>query len=169
MSYASTVLYSFVAWARKMFTSSPHSPLSTHRKNLLYRISVTLETANRLPTSKSNPPGKAMRNLDTAVLWQPQKCTIVFATETIVSGTLRLRSGGPASAWKAFRNQRPYTCITTTPPKGAGRQEAHVWFLFGSTFPQQFSLYSKTSHNPFLSNPNQFKLHHPPYSTFDVC
>lgn len=75
-----------------------HSPLSIHCKNLLYRISVTLEHANWLPTSKSNPPGKEMRNLDTTVLWQQQKCTLVFAKETILLGTLRLRGGGPASA-----------------------------------------------------------------------
>jgi len=48
--------------------SLPHSPLSIHSKNLLYRIPVTLENANRLLTNKSILPGKEMRNLDTAVL-----------------------------------------------------------------------------------------------------
>jgi len=92
-------LLSFMpSWRGQGKCLPPHSPLSIHHKNLLYRIPVTLENANRLLTNKSNPPGKEMRNLDTAVLWQPQKCTVVFATETIVLGTLRLRSGGLASA-----------------------------------------------------------------------
>lgn len=83
-----------------MFTPSPHSPLSIHRTNLLYRLSLTLQYAKMLLRSKRNPPGTEMRNLDTAVLLQPQKCTLAFATETIVLGTLRLRSGGTASAEK---------------------------------------------------------------------